>query len=245
MEKSRGCQGSFFIFSIFVFFWLSESLVLQFFLINWKQGQLRNFTEGNSRNVIRIFLYFHLNNNYVIRIELAKIAMWACANFRTTRFCRWATRQWRSHQNTHKTFPSKSFSLRFFLMIPLFLLVGCNLSYMYIVDLFAALHELASASARTLLKLASGRLYEIKVTIDFRSNFAHWRVFTIWELQFWNKNVGCPCSLRTTEALKMSHFGIFSCSLQERIPSNNIKILWPRLMKTRIKLQSMHCVGHK
>ena len=38
-------------------------------------------------------------------------------------------------------------------MISLFLLVGCNLSY--IVDLFAALRELASASARTLLKLAS------------------------------------------------------------------------------------------
>ena len=38
-----------------------------------------------------------------------------------------------------------TFSFRF--------LVGCNLSY--IVDLFAALHELASASARTLLKLAS------------------------------------------------------------------------------------------
>ena len=38
-------------------------------------------------------------------------------------------------------------------MISLFLLLGCNLSY--IVDLFAALHELASASARTLLKLAS------------------------------------------------------------------------------------------
>ena len=38
-------------------------------------------------------------------------------------------------------------------MVSLFLLLGCNLSY--IVDLFAALHELASASARTLLKLAS------------------------------------------------------------------------------------------
>ena len=35
----------------------------------------------------------------------------------------------------------------------LFPLLGCNLSY--IVDLFAALLELASASARTLLKLAS------------------------------------------------------------------------------------------
>ena len=38
-------------------------------------------------------------------------------------------------------------------MVSLFLLLGCNLSY--IVDLFAALHELASANARTLLKLAS------------------------------------------------------------------------------------------
>ena len=34
IEKSRGCQGSFFVFSIFVFFWLSESLVLEIFLIN-------------------------------------------------------------------------------------------------------------------------------------------------------------------------------------------------------------------
>ena len=38
-------------------------------------------------------------------------------------------------------------------MVSLFLLLGCNLSY--IVDLFAALHELASANALTLLKLAS------------------------------------------------------------------------------------------
>ena len=38
-------------------------------------------------------------------------------------------------------------------MVSLFLLLGCNLSY--IVYLFAGLHELASASARTLLKLAS------------------------------------------------------------------------------------------
>ena len=39
-------------------------------------------------------------------------------------------------------------------MVSLFLLLGCNLSH--IVDLFAALHELASASARKfILKLAS------------------------------------------------------------------------------------------
>ena len=33
-EKSRGCQGSFFVFSIFGVFWLSENLVLQIFLIS-------------------------------------------------------------------------------------------------------------------------------------------------------------------------------------------------------------------
>ena len=38
-------------------------------------------------------------------------------------------------------------------MVSLFPLLGCNLSY--VVDLFAALHELASASACTSLKLAS------------------------------------------------------------------------------------------
>ena len=32
IEKRGGCQGSFFVFSIFVFFWLSENLVLQTFL---------------------------------------------------------------------------------------------------------------------------------------------------------------------------------------------------------------------
>ena len=31
IAKSSGCQGSFFVFSIFVFFWLSENLVLQIF----------------------------------------------------------------------------------------------------------------------------------------------------------------------------------------------------------------------
>ena len=41
-------------------------------------------------------------------------------------------------------------------MVSLFLLLGCNLSS--IVDLFAALHELASASARTLIKGCSSRL---------------------------------------------------------------------------------------
>ena len=39
-----------------------------FSAINLKEFPWRNFTEGNSRNLIRIFLFFHLNGNYVIRI---------------------------------------------------------------------------------------------------------------------------------------------------------------------------------
>ena len=34
IEKSRGCQGSFFVFTIFCVFWLSENRVLQIFLTN-------------------------------------------------------------------------------------------------------------------------------------------------------------------------------------------------------------------
>jgi len=55
------------------------------------------------------------------------------------------------HQNTHKTFPSKSFPLRFLVNGFSFWAV----IWSYIVDLFAALHELASANVRALPKLAS------------------------------------------------------------------------------------------
>ena len=55
-------------------------------------------------------------------------------------------------------------------MVSLFLLLGCNLSY--IVDLFAALHELASASARTLLKLASSVHALLKPYWDTLRTFA-------------------------------------------------------------------------
>ena len=53
-------------------------------------------------------------------------------------------------------------------MVSLFLLLGSNLSY--IVDLFAALHELASASARTLLKLASSVRAPLKPYGDTLNN---------------------------------------------------------------------------
>ena len=52
-----------------------------------------------------------------------------------------------------RPFRPNHFLYVFSYMVSLFLLLGCNLSY--IVDLFAAVHELASASTHTLLKLAS------------------------------------------------------------------------------------------
>ena len=55
-------------------------------------------------------------------------------------------------------------------MVSLFLLLGCNLSY--IVVLFAALHELASARARTLLKLASSLRALLKPYGDTLRTFA-------------------------------------------------------------------------
>ena len=63
-------------------------------------------------------------------------------------------------------------------MVSLFLLLGCNLSY--IVDLFAALHELASASARTLLKLASSLTTEC--TIEIHHNKKSCRFFRYYQV---------------------------------------------------------------
>ena len=65
-------------------------------------------------------------------------------------------------------------------MVSLFLLLGCNLSY--IVDLFAALHELASASARTSLKLASA----VRVLVKPYGDTLRTRLnkFRVWPRRF-------------------------------------------------------------
>ena len=70
IEKSRGCQGRFFVFSSFVVFLAERKPCLTNFSDKLKARKankeqvlcqiLRNFTEGNSRNLIRIFLFFHL-----------------------------------------------------------------------------------------------------------------------------------------------------------------------------------------
>ena len=74
-------------------------------------------------------------------------------------------------------------------MVSLFLLLGCNLSY--IVDLFAALHELASASARTLLKLATSvrallKPYGDTLSSDFKKApvYFNWNFLIYWSVWY-------------------------------------------------------------
>ena len=99
-----------------------------------------------------------------------------------------------------------------------------------------------------------------KVTIDFRSNFVHW-IFIIWELQFWNKKRGCPCSLRSNVALKMSYFSIINDHLCHnlrtgnlRIPSINVNFCDRDFREHFVRevsvsegstVQSIRCDGHK
>ena len=76
-----------------------------------------------------------------------------------------------------------------------FLLLGSNLSY--IVDLFVALHELASASVRTLLKLASSMCVLLKPygdTIMSKTMFVH-KHYNSWNM-----------TLRCLENMNISYF---------------------------------------
>ena len=78
IEKIGVVKVVFFVFSIFVFFLAEQKPCLTNFSDKLKARKankeqllcqiLRNFTEGNSRNLIRIFLFCHLSGNYVIRI---------------------------------------------------------------------------------------------------------------------------------------------------------------------------------
>ena len=115
---------------------------------------LRNFTEGNSRNLIRIFLFFHRNGHYVTRIG--------------TRQDRYVSmREFSNHAVLSMSDSTMAVSSKYtqYLSVEIvFFTVSCKwflcfyfwaVIWSYIVDLFAALHELASATTRTLLKLAS------------------------------------------------------------------------------------------
>ena len=50
-----------------------------------------------------------------------------------------------------------------------------------------------------------GNSSEIKVTIDFRSNFVHW-IFIIWELHFLNKKAGVPMLIKEHWAIENASF---------------------------------------
>ena len=115
---------------------------------------VRNFTEGNSRNLIRIFPFFHLNGNHVIRIVTRQDRYVSMREFlnHTVLSMSDSTMAVLSKytQDLFVQIVFLSFSCKWLLCFYFWALI-----WSYIVDLFAALHELASASARTLLKLAS------------------------------------------------------------------------------------------
>ena len=103
---------------------------------------------------MRIFLFFHLNCNYVIRIgtrqdrdvsvrEFSNHLVLSMSDSTTAVSLKYT--QDLSVQIVFFTFSCKWFLCFYFWAV----------IWSYIVNLFAALHELASASARTLLKLAS------------------------------------------------------------------------------------------
>ena len=115
---------------------------------------LRNSTEGNSRNLIRIFLFFHLNGKYVIRIGTRQdryLSMREFSNYAVLSMSDSTMAVSSKYtQNLSVQIVFFTFSCKWFLCFYFWAVI-----WSYIVDLFAALHELASASSRTLLKLAS------------------------------------------------------------------------------------------
>ena len=161
IEISRGCQGSFFVFSIFL---AKRKPCLTNFSDKLKARKankeyllcqiLKNFTEGNSRNLIRIFLSFHLNGNYVIRIGTRQDRYVSMREFSNHAVLSMSdstmavSSKYTQDLSVHIVFIT--FSCKWFLCFYFWATI-----WSYIVDLFAALLELASASARTLLKLAS------------------------------------------------------------------------------------------
>ena len=104
---------------------------------------VRNFTEGNSRNLIRIFLFFHLNDNYVIRIGTRQDRYVSMREFlnHTVLSMSDSTMAVSSKytQDLSVQIVFFTFSCKWLLCFYFWAVI-----WSYIVDLFAALHELAS-----------------------------------------------------------------------------------------------------
>ena len=103
---------------------------------------------------MRIFLFFHLNGNDVIRIGTRQdgyVSMREFSNYAVLSMSDSTTVVSSKYiQDLSVQIVFFTFSCKWFLCFYFWALIQS-----YIVDLFVALHELASASARTLLKLAS------------------------------------------------------------------------------------------
>ena len=122
IEKSRGCQGSFFVFSIFCFLAEQKSCLTNFSdkLKARKANKesllrqiLRNFTEENSRNLIRFFLFFHLNGNNVIRVGTHQDRYVSMREFSNHAVLSMSDSTMAVSSKYTQDFPSKSFSLSF------------------------------------------------------------------------------------------------------------------------------------
>ena len=105
--------------------------------------------------MIRIFLFFHLNGNYVIRIGTRQDRYVSMREFSNHAVLSMSDSTMavssKYTQDLSVQIVFFTFSCKWFLCFYFWAVI-----WSYIVDLFAAaLHELASASAHTLLKLAS------------------------------------------------------------------------------------------
>ena len=103
---------------------------------------------------MRIFLFFHLNGNYVIRIGTRQdryVSMREFSNYAVLSMSHSTMAVSSKYtQDLSVQIVFFAFSCKWFLYFYFWAVI-----WSYIVDLFAALLELESASARSLLKLAS------------------------------------------------------------------------------------------
>ena len=126
IEKSRGCQGSFFVFSVFCVFWLSKNLFLTNFPDKLKARKankeyrvtsLPNLEEFHRRKFEKSDKDFSIfSPHWQLRNQNRNSPRSLCEHariFEPRSFVDELLDNGSLIKNKHKTFPSKSFSLRF------------------------------------------------------------------------------------------------------------------------------------
>ena len=149
IEKSRGCQGSFFVFSIFVFFGWTKTLSYKFFwkieskeslkgitsLPNLKEFHRRKFEQSDKEfSIFSPQKQLRHQNRNSPRSLRRHARIFEPRSFVNERFGNGGLIKIHT-----RPFRPNRFLYVFFWMVSPFLLLGCNLSY--IVDLCAVLME--------------------------------------------------------------------------------------------------------